>query len=355
VIPVNSKEIILKTINLEKTPRLPVALLSGGVWTLNRQGLTLEQALEDPDRVVKIMIETNQEVQSDIVWAGSGYHNLAIRALGGRIKFRSKGAPDVLGPLVQEAGELEKISLDYLEDDPGIIKLCWITDRLNWEIGSDIMVGASQWGPMTLAGHIFGVEKLMRGIYKDPDTVHRVLEFTTELCCRYLKLFIDAGAQIVSIADPTSSGDLISRQQFTDFALPYLKKAVVKLNHAGAAVSIHICGNITNRLDLIPTTGAQIISVDYKVDLSRVRENVGFWMAFAGNMNPVAIMQNSTPAEVMTACYNCIAKAGSWNSYILMPGCDIPPGVPLENIQAMVRAAREWPKKSNTFEYMEGI
>jgi uroporphyrinogen decarboxylase len=350
-----SKELILKTINLEKKPRLPVALLSGGVWTLNRQGLTLEQALEDPDRVVKIMIQTNEQVRSDIVWAGSGYHNLAIRALGGRIKFRSKGAPDVLEPLVREAGELDKIDLKRLEDDPGILNLCWVTEKVNWEIGSEIMVGASQWGPLTLAGHIYGVEKLMRGIYKDPATVHRVLEFTTELCYRYLKLFINAGAQIVSIADPTSSGDLISRQQFENFALPYLKKAAAKLNNIGAAVSIHICGNITNRLDLIPAIEAQIISVDYKVDLSQVRENVGFWMAFAGNMNPVAVMQNGTPEEVRAACHDCITKAGNWSSYILMPGCDIPPGVPLENIQAMVQAAREWQGESDTFQLMEGI
>lgn len=336
-----SKELILKIINLEKTSRLPVALLSGGVWTLNRQGLTLEQALEDPDRVATIMIQTNEQVQSDIVWAGSGYHNLAIRALGGRIKFRFKGAPDVLEPLVQATAELEKINLKILEDDPGILNLCMVTEQLNLKIGSDTMIGASQWGPLTLAGHIYGVEKLMRGIYKDPAAVHRVLEFTTELCYRYLKLFISAGAQIVSIADPTSSGDLISRQQFQDFTLPYLKKAVAKLNNSGAAVVIHICGNITNHLDLIPESGAQIISVDYKVDLSQVREKVGFWMAFAGNMNPVGVMQNAAPAEVMAVCRDCIAKAGPGSSYILMPGCDIPPGVPLENIQAMVRAARE--------------
>jgi uroporphyrinogen decarboxylase len=351
----NSKEIILKTINLEKTSRLPVALLSGGVWTLNRQGLALEQALEDPDRVVAMMIQTNEQVQSDIVWAGSGYHNLAVRALGGRIKFRSKGAPDVLEPLIRETTELDKIDLKILEDDPGILNLCWVTEQLNWKIGSDTMIGASQWGPLTLAGHIYGVEKLMRGIYKDPAAVHRVLEFTTELCYRYLKLFINAGAQIVSIADPTSSGDLISRQQFQDFTLPYLKKAVAKLNNSGAAVMIHICGNIANHLDLIPESGAQIISVDYKVDLSRVREKAGFWMAFAGNPNPVAIMQNATPEEVMTACRDCINRAGPGSSYILMPGCDIPPGVPLENIQAMVRSAREWRGEYDSFQFMEGI
>jgi len=44
---VTSKEIIGKVIRLEKTPRVPVSLLSGGAWNLNRVGLTLEQALAE--------------------------------------------------------------------------------------------------------------------------------------------------------------------------------------------------------------------------------------------------------------------------------------------------------------------
>lgn len=77
------KEIIGKVIRLEKTPRLPVSLLSGGAWALNRSGLTMEQALaERPERLAEVIARTNEIVGCDIVWPGSGYHNLAIR--GGR-------------------------------------------------------------------------------------------------------------------------------------------------------------------------------------------------------------------------------------------------------------------------------
>ncbi|HEX9062749.1 MAG TPA: uroporphyrinogen decarboxylase, partial [Clostridia bacterium] len=83
----NSKEIVLKALNLENTPRLPVALLSGGAWTFNRRGLTLESALKiGALEAAGIIAETNETVKSDIVWTGSGYHNLAVRAVGGKIK-----------------------------------------------------------------------------------------------------------------------------------------------------------------------------------------------------------------------------------------------------------------------------
>ena len=96
-----SKEIIQKTIRLEKTPRLPVSLLSAGAWTLNQSGLTLEKALSvSPERFAEVIVQTNERAGCDIVWPGSGYHNLAIRGVGGKIKFRVKGTPDVQEPLL---------------------------------------------------------------------------------------------------------------------------------------------------------------------------------------------------------------------------------------------------------------
>ncbi|MDA8126245.1 MAG: uroporphyrinogen decarboxylase family protein [Deltaproteobacteria bacterium] len=341
----DSRTILLKTLRQEATPRPAVALLSGGVWTFNRRGLSLQEALEQPEEAAAIIAATNEEVRSDIVWAGSGYHNLAIRALGGEIKFRAKGAPDVLGPVLKEAAEGERISLDRLHDDRAIRGLWQTAGLLAKEIGSHTLVGASQWGPFTLAGHFYGVERLMRSLYKDPDAALAVLEFTSELCFRYLAPFLAAGAEILSIADPSASGDLISRPQFERFVVPALAKTIAKLKAEGALICLHICGNITGRLDLIPPCGADLLSVDYKVDLGRVKEAVGAKIAYAGNMNPVAIMQNATPEGVAAACRDCLEKTDASPGYILMPGCDIPPGVPLANVQAMVETAHHWQER----------
>ncbi len=331
----NAKEIITKSLKLEKTPRLPVALLSGGVWTMNRRGFSLQELLDKPELAAEIIVDTQENVQSDIVWPGSGYHNLAIRALGGAIKFRPKGAPDIQAPLINKVVEVEKLSLNRLQEEPGIQNLLYTAQIVAGAIGSKALVGASQWGPFTLAGHIYGIEKLMRSIYKDQDGVSAILDFTVELCYRYLEAFIDAGVEIVSIADPSASGDLISRTQFQEFVLPHLQKVVTKLHQKGVFVCIHICGNITNRLDLIPESGADLLSMDYKVDLGKAKDILGGRMAFSGNMNPVAVMQNATPEIVADVCRDCITKTAAIPGYILMPGCDIPPGVPLDNIRAM--------------------
>lgn len=346
----NSKEIVYRLAHRQATPRTPVSLLSGGVWTFNRQGLSLKDALDlGAERAAEIIAATNEQVGSDIVWPGSGYHNLALQAIGAKIKFRAAGAPDIQESLLKKAADADSVDLNLLTNDEHL-NILWDTARFVANgIGAETLVGSSQWGPVTLGGLAYGVENLLRGIYKDTAAVHRVLEFASELCYQYLQPFIKGGVGIVSIADPTSSGDMISRQQFEEFSLPYLRKVVQKIKAHGILVLIHICGNIANRLDLIPETGADIISLDYKVDLDYARTTVGKRIAFAGNMDPVTVMLNLKPDEVAGACRNCIGKAGA-GSYLLMPGCDIPPGVPLENIQAMVAVAHNYQKEVSSLE-----
>jgi len=341
---VTSKEIIQKVIKLEKTPRLPVTLLSAGAWTLNQSGLTLERVLATgPQRIAEVIAKTNENVGCDIVWPGSGYHNLAIRGIGGRIKFRLKGTPDVQEPLLRDNWATHPIATRRVQEDEGIRVLVEAARILSKAVGDKTVVGTSQWAPFTLGGLAYGVENLMRGIRKDKAAVHAVMEFAAELCFDYLEPFIDAGVSMVSLADPTASGDLISREQFIEFSFPYLKRVADRIRARGIWVTVHICGNTTNRLDRIPEAGAHIMSVDYKVSLSDARRILDGKIAFAGNLNPVAIMQKETVQGVAAASHDAIGKAGVTGGYILMPGCDIPPSVPVENVRTMVETAHAFP------------
>ncbi len=67
------KDNVLAAIRLEKPSRIPAVLFSGGAWTFNNRGLTLEQAVDKAELMAQVIVETNAGVGSDIVWAGSGY------------------------------------------------------------------------------------------------------------------------------------------------------------------------------------------------------------------------------------------------------------------------------------------
>ncbi len=342
-IALTPREIFLAALERKPTPRKPAALLSAGNWTFNRRGYSLQDVLGDAELMASIISETSRITGSDVLWVASGFHNIAIAALGGELKFRLRGSPDVKRPLLTSASGVADLDLRRLHDDPHVRSLWATTPLVRAAVGREILVGASQWGPFTLAGLLFGVETVMRGIYKDPAAVHRVLSFAAELSYEYLAPFIAGGAEILSVAEPTASGDLISRSQFEAFALPYLTDVVQRLRRDGAKICVHICGNITSRLDLVASTGADLVSVDFKVALDDCARTLGGTVAFAGNLNPVAVMQLGTPSDVVDAGRRALAAAGESSSFILMPGCDIPPAVSLENIRAMVETAHAWP------------
>jgi uroporphyrinogen decarboxylase len=241
-----------------------------------------------------------------------------------------------------EGDDSDRETIARLGLDPDVQNLWETTTRVKAAIGGKTMIGACGWGPFTLAGQMYGTERLMSQVYKDPDAVRRVLDFSVEAAARYYGGFIERGAEIISIAEPIASGDMISRTHFAAFVLPALTAFLSRLKELKAYNLLHVCGNITNRLDLIPDIGVDVLSVDYKVGLKRVREVVGTKIAFAGNVNPADILQQGAPEAVIATSRQCIADAGHGGNFILMPGCDIPPSVPLQNIRAFFEAARTY-------------
>jgi uroporphyrinogen decarboxylase len=342
---VNSKEIIKKALKMEKTPRVPVTVLSGGAWCFNSNDISLKDAMEmEANAAADIIIKTNQKVNSDIVWAASGYNNLAIRAIGGEINFRKKGSPDIAEPMMKELSEVDKLDLSKLSEDVGIQNLLKITKVLENKIGNETMIAVSQWGPLTLAGQIVGIEKLMKGMIKDKAAVKALIDFTSELCYKYLELFMNAGVELVSMSDMSASGDMIPKKFFEEFAVPCLSKVAhkVKSKNPDIGVMTHICGNVTKFLDIYPTIGVDLISLDAKVDLGKAREMLDGKMAFGGNMSPVDVMKDETPEGVKKACIDCIERSGAKEGYVMMPGCDMPPDAPLENIKAMMETGQSY-------------
>ena len=76
-----NKEIILSGIAQKKTPRVPVMILSSGAWTDYRNGLTLQNVLEDaPEKIAEIIIADNQKVESDVVWVGADCSNIIVNS-----------------------------------------------------------------------------------------------------------------------------------------------------------------------------------------------------------------------------------------------------------------------------------
>ncbi len=337
------REIILKAFEGGKPPRVPVTLFGGGMWSIKDFGSTFEGLAHDAAKMTEMLLAEADRLHCDIVYAGSGYNNFHAAVFGGKMKYREMGAPDLEDHLIDNVEALEDFALSALDESDVINTTKEALRAAKAKIGDEYVVTLTAWGPFTLAGRFIGEEMMMKATFKKPDLVNKVCDFCTELLIYLYEPLVDDGTlEVLSLADPTASGDLISRKQFEKFAAPYLKKFTDWAKSKNAHTLVHICGNTTDRLDLMPETGASCISLDHKTDIAKAKEALYGKMCFAGNVDPVAVLLQGTPGLVESTCKDIIEKAGTDGAFVLMPGCDIPPTVPYENIQAFIRTAQEW-------------
>jgi uroporphyrinogen decarboxylase len=337
-----SRDIVLDAFNMRETERTPVGVCLGGSWPFFVEGETLEQLLCDPKKAARIFYGVNERVDADFITVGTGATALVFEGLGAEVSFSKDGAPSILSVLAGSEPDIDKFDIS------GVFK----TERVQWlkTVAEETIrlnrgrraLFVSGRAPFTLAGQLAGLEAFTKSLYKDRRFAERLLDFALELSSAYYEFMLGAdGLDGVFIADPSASGDVLSVRHFEEFAVPGLKALSERLMPFGKLSLLHICGNITNRLHLLPHTGLSMISADSKVSMRKAREILDGRMGLAGNVHPVFVLEDLSPPEVTEKTRQCLAEAAG-AGFMLLPGCDLSAGTPEENITAFVKAGHEW-------------
>ncbi len=339
----NPKDALVTALNCGEPDTVPVALMGGGTWGASHFNTTLKHILSDEETMTGFLLKMAAEARSGIVYAGSGFPNLPAVALGTGIMFPEKGAVDLDHTIVSSEDELEQLDISRVDTDPYINTVRAAFRAAKAKIGDEYLVTMTAWGPFTLGARIVGEEAFVKMIYKKPEFLEKVLDFINELLIRIFTPLVEDGAiEMITIGDPTASGDLISKKQFETFALPHLRKFFDWTNSHDVLTILHICGDTTDRLELYPETGASCISLDHKTDIGKARETLAGKICFAGNIDPVHSLLHGSVEKVERDCLHILERAADGGGFILMPGCDIPPDVPLANIHTMIDTANNW-------------
>ncbi|MHB8882546.1 MAG: uroporphyrinogen decarboxylase family protein [Thermodesulfovibrionales bacterium] len=341
------REIILKAFEGGKTERVPVTIFGGGMWSIKDYGSTFEELAKDAAKMADMCIKEAERIRSDVVYVGSGFNNFHASALGtafgAGIKYREIGAPDLTAHFVTSEEDIAKLNMDDLFRDPVINNVMEATRLVSKAIGQKYLVTMTCWGPFTLAARFVGEEAFMKYTFKKPAFVEAMVNFCANLLIHlYEPLIADGSINCLSIADPTASGDLINPKQMAKFAVPPLRKMSDWAKSKNAHTILHICGNTGDRLEQFIDTGCSSIFFDQKVDIAKAREVLQGKMSFGGNVAPVHVLLNKTAAEVEAACKEVIGIAGGDGGFILVPGCDIPPTIPYENLRIFHDTAFNW-------------
>ena len=241
------REIMLKAFEGGRPERVPVTLFGGGMWSIHNSGNTFQGLSNDFQKMADMLVTMSGKLLCDVVYAGSGYNNFHISCMGGGIKFREVGAPDLLEHIVSSEEDLAKLDIRSIDREPVIDTCKKALKAAEEKIGDEYVMTMTAWGPFTLAARLVGEEAMMKATFKKPEFVKKAVDFATDVLIHLYEPLVKDGLKVISLADPTASGDLISRKQFSVFALPYLKKFTDWARSKGAYTLVHICGDTTDR------------------------------------------------------------------------------------------------------------
>jgi uroporphyrinogen decarboxylase len=290
----------------------------------------------------QVLCEANLAVQRafdlDIVQAISDpYRETAD--FGADVVFPEDNLPICQTPLLSEPTDLDKLT------PPDPHTGCRMSDRLaaiqyfREQVGHKVPIMGWVEGALAEAADLRGVNKLMLDLYERPKWVEELLEICTEVGISFARAQIEAGADIIGMGDAIASQ--ISPPMYRQYALPYEQRIFAAVHELGALARLHICGNTSRILADMPRSGADIVDLDWMVDISQAAKTFGDdGPAICGNFDPVAIMLQGTPAQVREAVLNCARLGGK--RYISAAGCEIPDGTPIENLLAHTKALQEF-------------
>jgi MtaA/CmuA family methyltransferase len=185
-------------------------------------------------------------------------------------------------------------------------------------------------GPLAEYSDLRGVENAMLDLIDAPQVFVKAGQIIIENAIAFAVAQIEAGADMVGIGD--SAASLISPEMYAELVLPLERKLIEAIHDAGAAAKLHVCGNITNLVQHMAKTGTDIIDVDWMVPLVKARKLAGPDVTLCGNFNPAGVLFEGTPQEVADAARECLNAMP--NRFILMPGCEVPPATPEQNLRA---------------------
>ncbi len=269
-----------------------------------------------------------EEFHLDIVQAISDpYREAADTGLA--VEFPDDGLPVSRTPLITEPSQLQEVRFPVSAFGPRMTDRLEAIRALRQAVGDELPVMGWVEGALAEAADLRGMSQVMMDLVTNPAWLKDLLERCAEVEIAFARAQVRAGAHIVGLGDAVASQ--ISPAMYREFALPYERRIFDAVRAEGGLARLHICGNTSHLLADMPASGADIVDVDWMVDLGRAVDAAG-GAVICGNIDPVSVLLRATPEEVRAAVRaNAAAGRGRW---ISAAGCEVPDGTPVANLCA---------------------
>ena len=263
---------------------------------------------------------------------------LEAEAFGCQIEFQENDMPHILGRLVSNAEEVENLKVPDL--NAGRMQEYLKANKLTVGLGINKPVLAGVIGPFSLAGRLYDVSEIMMACYIEPDVVTLLLDKCTEFIIKYCSELKAVGCSGVVVAEPAAG--LLSNEDCKIFSSVYVKRLVDELQDETFTVILHNCGNTGHCTEAMLYSGADAYHFGNAINMVETLELCPKDKLIMGNVDPVGVMKMMNPAEIKTYIGDLLVRTAEFDNFVLSTGCDLPPHVPAENVEAFFEALVEF-------------
>ena len=335
----NRKELFLRACRGEALPRVPV-------WMMRQAGRYLPEYREirakhaflevckTPDLAVEVSLQPYRRLGVDAVIVFSDILIVA-EAMGLPLELGDAG-PNLPEPVRSEA-DIRRLKDFDPEAETGF--LMEAIRRLVREVGPEVPVLGFAAAPWTLACYMVegrgheGFPTVKSFLLAEPQSFRELLHRIAEATATYLQAQIAAGAAAVQLFD-TWCGELNLRD-YLEFALPAMQEIVSALRRV---VPVIYYTKAANHLILAAAdSGADVLSVDWRVDLRELRRTLGPRIALQGNVDPGALF--APPDAIRRMTQDTVAALGGVG-HVLNLGHGILQHTPVENARIFVETGQ---------------
>jgi uroporphyrinogen decarboxylase len=340
VASINRKEVFLRACRGETLSRVPV-------WMMRQAGRYLPEYREirakhsflevckTPDLAVEVSLQPFRRLGVDAVIVFSDIL-IPAEAMGLALELGDAG-PNLPDP-VRSKSDVDKLRLFDPEVETRFLPEA--IRRIVKSLGPDVPALGFAAAPWTLACYMVegktkeGFATVKSFLYQEPKTFRDLLHRIAQATIPYLKAQIAAGAAAVQLFD-TWCGEL-NLQDYNEFALPAVQEIIAGLSHTVPV--IYYTKASQHLLPAVARSGADVLSVDWRVDLAELRKTLGPKIALQGNLDPAVLF--GPPEKIRGETLSTLSSL-SGKGHILNLGHGILQNTPVENAKLFIETGQQ--------------
>ena len=327
----NPREKFIKTIKGENTD-IPIFCPAIYDYKVNFSDTSLNLFGQSESEFIAAAEKEINLLQPEVLTCGYDIYNIETEALGAAVNRKKIDIfPEITTPLINDLNELE--SLPKLNDLGGRMPLFInATKRINYKYNEQVYIRGAVSGPFSMAGRLYSNNQLILDCILNPQGVHRLLEFCTDIIITHLRGYIQEKQDVV-IFDSLASPPLVSPEIYTDLILPFHQRIFEYMRKNEMEIRPLIMGgNTLPIIEKLTTTGANQLLLDYTIPLNEAKVITDQYnLAFRINIDP-AIVAHHDLGQLSDQINQIFTIIGPQPNLIIGTGILLT-NTPLKNIQ----------------------